>query len=182
LATAQRVYTPASRTNFDADLATITIPTGITQVNFVGISINSLHSGARTFNSPSQGITVGLYVSTDGGVTYPPDPFISFDAVGGVYTAWAPNTAYSAGQKVSHSAGNVYKCFVPGTSAPSGGPVGTGTDILDGTVHWLYAGITDPSVTFQCDPPLMPGMVVKPHVTQTGTYWLGGVLSADYTP
>lgn len=53
--------------------------------------------------------------------------------------AWAPSTAYSVGQLVSNG-GNAYTCVVAGTSAASGGPTGTGTGIIDGTVTWDFAG------------------------------------------
>ena len=36
------------------------------------------------------------------------------------------------------NAGNVYSCTVAGTSAASGGPIGTGGSITDGGVTWAY--------------------------------------------
>lgn len=53
---------------------------------------------------------------------------------------WKPLTAYSAlqnGQVVFNSP-NFYVCKVSGTSAGAGGPTGTGTGIVDGTVTWDF--------------------------------------------
>jgi len=52
-------------------------------------------------------------------------------------TAWAALTAYSIGNKVVNG-GNAYYCTVAGTSAAVGGPSGTGSTIVDGTVTWKY--------------------------------------------
>lgn len=54
-------------------------------------------------------------------------------------TAWAGTTAYSVGDRVTNDS-KIYQCTVAGTSAGSGGPTGTGTDIVDGTVTWRYLG------------------------------------------
>lgn len=53
--------------------------------------------------------------------------------------AWAGTTGYTVGQRVSNG-GSVYQCITAGTSASSGGPTGTSTDITDGTAHWAYVG------------------------------------------
>lgn len=55
-------------------------------------------------------------------------------------TAWANNTAYTAGA-VRSNAGLVYTCTTGGTSAvlPATGPSGTGTGITDGTCVWAYS-------------------------------------------
>ncbi len=52
-------------------------------------------------------------------------------------TAWAGTTAYTVGALRSNG-GNIYLCITAGTSAGSGGPTGTGTDITDNTAHWRY--------------------------------------------
>jgi uncharacterized phage protein gp47/JayE len=57
-------------------------------------------------------------------------------------TAWAATTAYSVGDLVRNdSPDNIYVCITAGTSAGSGGPTGTGTAIVDGTVTWRYVGL-----------------------------------------
>ena len=52
-------------------------------------------------------------------------------------TAWVALTAYSIGNKVVNG-GNAYYCTVAGTSDAVGGPSGTGSTIVDGTVTWKY--------------------------------------------
>lgn len=62
----------------------------------------------------------------------------------GAATAWAPSTGYSATvgvrSVVTNDGGRTYICITSGTSAGSGGPTGTGTDITDGGVHWRFLG------------------------------------------
>jgi len=50
---------------------------------------------------------------------------------------WVASTAYIVGQKVKNNS-NVYECSTAGTSAGSGGPSGTSTDITDGNAKWDY--------------------------------------------
>jgi hypothetical protein len=61
-----------------------------------------------------------------------------------VGAAWQPATAVMAGQFVINN-GNTYVCQTAGTTAASGGPSGTGTNITDGTTYWNFnnAGSTD---------------------------------------
>lgn len=61
------------------------------------------------------------------------------DATLAAATAWAPSTVYAIGD-VRTNAGNIYVVTVPGTSAGSGGPTGTGTAIVDNTVTWRFVG------------------------------------------
>lgn len=53
------------------------------------------------------------------------------------YTAWVGSTAYAIGDTVSNGGLN-YKATTAGTSAASGGPTGSGSNITDGTVVWAY--------------------------------------------
>jgi uncharacterized phage protein gp47/JayE len=62
------------------------------------------------------------------------------DATIATLTAWAGATAYVAGD-LRRNGGNVYQCITAGTSAGSGGPTTTSTDITDGTVHWRYIAV-----------------------------------------
>lgn len=56
--------------------------------------------------------------------------------------AWVASTAYTMGYCVSNG-GNLYACYTAGTSASSGGPTGTGANVItDGTVTWHYAGVS----------------------------------------
>jgi hypothetical protein len=59
---------------------------------------------------------------------------------------WQASTAYALNQQVINDSGKCYKCITAGTSAGSGGPTGTGSDITDGTVHWQYIGTADMTV------------------------------------
>ena len=53
--------------------------------------------------------------------------------------AWAANTAYVVGDRVSNDSGKVYVCDTAGTSAGSGGPSGTGANISDNSARWDYS-------------------------------------------
>lgn len=67
-------------------------------------------------------------------------------------TAWAALTAYSAtagARDVVTNDERSYICITAGTSAASGGPTGTSTDITDGTAHWRFLGATIPITTRQ---------------------------------
>jgi uncharacterized phage protein gp47/JayE len=57
-------------------------------------------------------------------------------------TAWADTTPYATGDRVTNSS-RIYVCITAGTSAGSGGPTTTDSDITDGTVHWRYIGEGD---------------------------------------
>lgn len=54
-------------------------------------------------------------------------------------TAWASGTGYSVGDRRTN-ANRCYVCITSGTSAGSGGPTTTASDITDNTVHWKYLG------------------------------------------
>jgi hypothetical protein len=52
--------------------------------------------------------------------------------------AWAASHAYVLEDTVTNDTLKTYRCITAGTSAGSGGPTGTGTDITDGGAHWKY--------------------------------------------
>ena len=56
-----------------------------------------------------------------------------------VGSAWIASNVFAVGQYCTNG-GNTYKCTAAGTSAASGGPTGTGSGIVDGTVTWNYTG------------------------------------------
>jgi uncharacterized phage protein gp47/JayE len=64
----------------------------------------------------------------------------------GAPAAWVALTPYvatvGARSVVINDGGRCYICITSGNSAASGGPLGIGTDITDGTVHWRYLGNT----------------------------------------
>ena len=51
---------------------------------------------------------------------------------------WAASTAYIVGDVVVNDSDKVYVCDTAGTSAGSGGPTGTGSNITDGSTRWDY--------------------------------------------
>lgn len=51
--------------------------------------------------------------------------------------AWTPSTAVLVGQERKNG-GKLYRCITSGTTASSGGPTGTASDITDGTAHWAW--------------------------------------------
>lgn len=53
---------------------------------------------------------------------------------------WAGTTSYVVGARVFHDTNHIYQCIAQGTSAGSGGPTGTSSSIVDGTVTWRYIG------------------------------------------
>ncbi len=57
-------------------------------------------------------------------------------------SSWAVSTAYTVGN-VRKNGANRYICTVAGTSAASGGPTGTGTGFVDGSVTWNFNGTTE---------------------------------------
>lgn len=54
-----------------------------------------------------------------------------------VLAKWEPATQYTLRQYVSNGA-NLYECITSGTSAASGGPTGTESEITDGTAVWCW--------------------------------------------
>ena len=60
-----------------------------------------------------------------------------------VAKAWAASTAYVVGDRRTNDSGKVYECITAGTSAGSGGPTGTTSDITDNTAHWKYLWAQD---------------------------------------
>ena len=57
------------------------------------------------------------------------------------YDAWQPETAYVLRAFVINNA-NRYELVTAGTSASSGGPTGTDSEITDGTCVWCWRGVT----------------------------------------
>lgn len=86
--------------------------------------------------TPGTNLTTGREAS----VTVTGDRFRTLSGVTiTALTGWAPTTAYVVGDRRTNSS-KCYLCITAGTSAGSGGPTGTGSDITDGTVHWRYLG------------------------------------------
>lgn len=138
--------------NFDGPGTTITCGTAITQpyttwaskfaigptstsLRFIGLigvfggglaDLNNtpVAQGAFYLNRDPTAGGIGAYFITTGGA---------------IATAtWAGSTAYALNALVTNDSGKSYICTTAGTSASSGGPTGTGTNITDGTAHWNY--------------------------------------------
>jgi hypothetical protein len=60
--------------------------------------------------------------------------------IGHVATSWVASTAYNVGD-IRYNKGNVYSCTRAGTSAASGGPEGTGRNIVDSGALWEFANL-----------------------------------------
>lgn len=88
---------------------------------------------------------------------------------------WAISHAYVLTNRVSNG-GNAYECTVPGTSAGSGGPSGTTSDVTDGTVHWKWlSAITYTTLAaWQADTTNFPATLTQPVV---GLLWNDGTIA-----
>jgi uncharacterized phage protein gp47/JayE len=91
-------------------------------LTLTGTALTLVQAGSKAKTSSTQKIFITL---ADGTLT--------------ALTAWAASTAYALGDRVSN-ASRSYECISPGTSAGSGGPTTTASDITDNTVHWTYLG------------------------------------------
>jgi hypothetical protein len=58
------------------------------------------------------------------------------------YAEWQADTAYEARTFATNGA-NLYEVVTGGTSATSGGPAGTETEITDGTVVWCWRRVVE---------------------------------------
>jgi hypothetical protein len=86
-------------------------------------------------------------VRAGGGLVLTSCDFESNGRVASVMVPWTPNTVTVLDQEIRNSdSSGAYKCITPGTTASSGGPTGTGSDIIDGTVHWKYVGPANSNV------------------------------------
>lgn len=83
---------------------------------------------------------IGAQALTVPGVIDVPQCLVYTDVIG-VPVAWAGTTGYVAtpgSRSVVTNGGRTYICITSGTSAGTGGPSTTGTDITDGSAHWRY--------------------------------------------
>lgn len=96
------------------------------------------------FSAPSGFITIESPFASDfssafGGIT---DSGLTSNIHIGL-AAWQQNHAYILGARVSN-ASVAFQCITSGTSQNTGsGPVGSGSDITDGTVHWKWLSAID---------------------------------------
>lgn len=98
-----------------------------------------LFSGRLASAVPDQGRFVrGESVGNTGAATGQPAARIP-TATGWRAKAWVASTAVRVGYLRSNG-GNIYEVITAGTTAASGGPTGTTSNITDGTAHWQYIG------------------------------------------
>lgn len=95
----------------------------------------------RVFQSSERGKPLPLAYGT---VRVGPNIIERYDSVLVTVNAalWTKDTDYLVPLSIVTSYGQTYAVITPGHSSPTGslgqGPKGTGTDIVDGTVHWKY--------------------------------------------
>lgn len=90
--------------------------------------------------------------------------------------AWQATHAYVAGNRISSSS-NAYTCITSGTSASSGGPTTTATNITDGTAHWKYLSGIDFS-TLAGWAASIPSTLTQPII---GLLWNNGAITTAPT-
>lgn len=115
-----------------------------------GASLDSLAALTGTFRDPASKSAVILTLTgtpgTDvltGSAASTVSTQVQFvtenDAEIALLPSWVASTAYVIGNRVTNSS-RAYVCITSGTSAGSGGPTTTSSDITDNTVHWRYIG------------------------------------------
>jgi uncharacterized phage protein gp47/JayE len=115
-----------------------------------GAGLDALSALTGTFRPPASYSTVVLtlfgtpttVVPTGSQASASTDAVFQTTASATIVAApnWAASTGYIIGNRVFHDTDKIYECIVAGTSASSGGPTGTGSDITDGSVHWKNIG------------------------------------------
>lgn len=94
------------------------------------------------FGTPGSSMLSGRTFSTDStGQQFVTTESVVIAAV----AAWFASTAYVLGDRVLSDTNRIYECIVGGISHAVTAVSGTGSDIVDGTVHWkiIGDGITD---------------------------------------
>lgn len=102
--------------------------------------------GAPSWSSPnmqaSASFTSNVNPVANGGATFARGYKSDGTTVVADYTvgsAWIASNVTAVGQYCTNG-GNTYQATAAGTTAASGGPTGTGSSIVDGTVTWKYIG------------------------------------------
>jgi hypothetical protein len=89
-------------------------------------------------------------------------------------SAWTTGSTYHPGDRVSKS-GIAYQCITTGVSGT--GPTGTGSNILDGTAHWMWLSAIDFTNT-QSWANSIPSVLSQPYV---GLMWNDGAINITDT-
>lgn len=91
---------------------------------------------ATCTGTPGTVLNIGRQASVEtAGTKFETTASATITAVNG----WGNGAPYVIGDRV-FNASRSYVCITAGTSAGSGGPTTTASDITDGTVHWKYLG------------------------------------------
>ncbi len=115
----------------------------------------------------------------------------SFTATGAVANAliqnihvglpnWLAGHAYTVGTRVANvwlnngvAYSSAYQCMIAGTSAASGGPASTSSNIIDGSTNWKYLSNID-STTLQAWANALPSTLIQPML---GQLWNNGSIT-----
>lgn len=99
------------------------------------------------------------------------------------YTPWQPSHNYERLNMGVENNGNTYVLTFSGTSASSGGPTGTGSNIIDGTgihaCHWSYVGPAKNGNVYVCVSAGTSGDVVAP-AWEPNTHYTAGELASNF--
>lgn len=122
-----------------------TTPTGIWEASVSTAAPTQAIAFGTTTGNAGRGIYTNVttpaeryFVYTDeenGLFAYPESSPTWAQIASGITQIWEPSTVYQVGDRVRNGA-NTYVCDTNGTSAGSGGPTGTTTNITDGTTQW----------------------------------------------
>ncbi len=161
--------------------------TPLTYCALAGLRFFGLNQGGVTW-APSRpdlspaagrfgaGQTVAMTSLTSGASIYYTHGYEALDG------AWAATHTYTTFMLVSNG-GNVYRCITAGTSAGSGGPTGTGSNITDGTAHWEYLGVlsTTPTTgsTLYTAPVALDSVVAAEQVIRAIAYHASGTTTTS---
>jgi hypothetical protein len=122
--------------------APVSVGTGLSQIPLYKYSDGTVNgsywSGTGTSSATPLAASIsGLVLSVNPALTadYPAWSALPPWSIAGT---WTPAWRYGVNTYAVNDGGKVYVAINYGTSAASGGPTGTGADIVDGTVHWKY--------------------------------------------
>lgn len=126
-----------------------------------GPALDALAVLTGTFRQPATKSTAVLTLTGDPSTTVAASSVVATASTSALFdtrddvtlvllTSWASLTPYAVGDRVTNS-GNCYQCITAGTSASSGGPATTASDITDGSVHWEFLGVGTAAIDVNAD-------------------------------
>lgn len=169
-------YYPSSAT--DSSLDGVGSITGATRLAAASGTVTMTCAGDDTTPLP-----VGRVVSSS--TTSTRWTSLAAGTIDTVATAWAPTTFYNL-DDIKENGGNLYIVTAAGTSAGAGGPTGTGSGIVDGTVTWNFLGAGDAytEIEFEAeDTGPLAGVAGSIDTIETPlSGWAGAINKADALP